>query len=162
MSEEINTRAMLRAKLGSFPAGNDEECMSKSEILATGLANVVGNYLDNECPKIDDVIKKNVVTNRWDFYTSVGTLSWNINGDINEKSTLVTCNYLTITNGVITNTEKRNWSIKSYTNQGNWNVRKVGDYLYCSPRMIDAPASVVTLQADGTTQTATLFLQQVY
>lgn len=157
---EINTRGMLRAKIAGFPTGNDAECMTKSEILATGLALVNGTYSDNECPMIDDVVG-NVVTNRWEFYTAVGTLTWNINGDINEKSTLVTCNYLTLTNGVVTNTEKRNWSIKSYTNQGSWNVRKVGDYLYCSPRMIDAPSSVVTLQADGTTQTATLFLQQV-
>lgn len=157
---EINTRGMLRAKIAGFPTGNDAECMTKAEILATGKANVIGNYSDNECPMINDVVGY-VTTNRWEFYTAVGTLTWNINGDINEKSTLVTCNYQTLTNGVVTNSEKRNWSIKSYTNQGSWNVRKVGDYLYCGPRMIDAPSSVVTLQADGTTQTATLFLQQV-
>ena len=160
MSTEINTRGLIRAKISGFPTGNDAECMTKAEILSTGMALVNGTYSDNECPMIDDVVG-NVVTNRWEFYTAVGTLTWNINGDINEKSTLVTCNYQTLTNGVVTNSEKRNWSIKSYTNTGSWNVRKVGDYLYCSPRMIDAPSSVVTLQADGTTQTATLFLQQV-
>lgn len=161
MNNEINTVGAIQDKFGSYFNGYPrEQALTKNEIVGD-VFTVVGNYGDTECPVLDDIVKKNVVTNRWEFYTSVGTLQWSINGDINEKSTLVTCNYLTLTNGVVTNSEKRSWSIKSYTNVGSWNVRKVGDYLYCSPRMIDAPQSTVTLQIDGTTVTTVLFLQQV-
>lgn len=161
-SNEIATVKMLHDKFGSvyWYQWDDTYCVMNNEI-PKDVFNVIGDYGDTECVKIDDIVKKDVVTNRWEFYTSVGTLQWSINGDINEKSTLVTCNYQTITNGVVTSSEKRSWSIKSYTNQGSWNVRKVGDYLYCSPRMIDAPQSTVTLQIDGTTVTTILFLQQV-
>lgn len=55
MSTEINTRGMVRSKAPGFPAGNDAECLSKSEITATGRALVNGSYGDNECPTIEDI-----------------------------------------------------------------------------------------------------------
>lgn len=55
MSTEINTRGMIRAKISSFPSGNDNECMTKAEIIGTNLAIVNGSYGDNECPILDDV-----------------------------------------------------------------------------------------------------------
>lgn len=55
MSTEINTRGMVRSKVASFPAGNETECLTKSEITSTGKALVNGSYGDNECPVIDDI-----------------------------------------------------------------------------------------------------------
>lgn len=52
---EINTRGMVRLKAPGFPAGNDNECLSKSEILVSYFTKVGGNYGANECPLIDDI-----------------------------------------------------------------------------------------------------------
>lgn len=53
---EINTRGIVRLKVPSFPSGNDAECLSKSEITATGRALVNSTYGDNECPVIDNIV----------------------------------------------------------------------------------------------------------
>lgn len=65
MSTEINTRGMVHSKVPGFPAGNDNECLSKTEITATGRALVNGSYGDNECPGIDFIVsaKQTVVVN---------------------------------------------------------------------------------------------------
>lgn len=55
MSTEINTRGMIRAKISPFPSGNDNECMTKAEIIGSNVAIVNGSYGDNECPVLDDV-----------------------------------------------------------------------------------------------------------
>lgn len=60
MSTEINTRGMVRSKISGFPAGSDAECLSKSQITATGEALVNGFYGDNECPVIEDVVKAEI------------------------------------------------------------------------------------------------------
>lgn len=60
MSTEINTRGMIRSKISSFPVGNDNECLSKSEITTTEKALVHGSYGDNECPVIDDVVRAEI------------------------------------------------------------------------------------------------------
>lgn len=60
MSTEINTRGTVRSKVLGFPSGNDAECLSKSEITATGRALVNGSYGDNECPVIEDVVKAEI------------------------------------------------------------------------------------------------------
>lgn len=56
MSTEINTRGMVRSKAPGFPAGDDNECLTKSEITITEKALVNGSYGDNECPVIDNVL----------------------------------------------------------------------------------------------------------
>lgn len=60
MSTEINTRGMVRSKASGFPAGNDNECLTKAEITSTGKALVNGSYGDNECPVIDDVVRTEI------------------------------------------------------------------------------------------------------
>ena len=57
---EVATREMIRAKISSFPSGNDTECLSKAEALATTEALINGSYGDAECPVIDDVKGANV------------------------------------------------------------------------------------------------------
>lgn len=56
MSTEINTRGMVRSKAPGFPAGNDNECLRKAEIINTGKALVNSTYGDNECPVIDNIV----------------------------------------------------------------------------------------------------------
>lgn len=63
MSTEINTRGMVRSKAPGFPSGNDAECLSRPEITTTGKALVNGSYGDNECPVIEDVVKKESIIN---------------------------------------------------------------------------------------------------
>ncbi|WP_455593040.1 hypothetical protein [Bacteroides sp.] len=52
---EINTRGMVRDKISSFPSGADSQCLTKSEVLAYGVAMVSGSYVDNECVMITDI-----------------------------------------------------------------------------------------------------------
>lgn len=59
MSSEIATWGMIRAKMPAFPApaaGQDNECLTKSEILNMEGVEVNGNYDDNECPVIEHVV----------------------------------------------------------------------------------------------------------
>lgn len=60
MSTEINTRGMVRSKAPGFPAGNDNECLTKSDITITEKALVNGSYGNNECPVIEDVVKAEI------------------------------------------------------------------------------------------------------
>lgn len=57
---EINTRGAVRSKVSGFPAGNDNECLSKTEITATNTAVVNGSYGNTECPMRED-ITENVI-----------------------------------------------------------------------------------------------------
>lgn len=66
---EIATWSMIRSKIPSFPAptsGHDNECLTKSEMLAKGGIRVNGSYNDNECVMLGD-IEKYVVTLEYEF-----------------------------------------------------------------------------------------------
>lgn len=62
---EIATRGMIRAKISSFPTGNDNECLTKSEIIGTRVAIVDGNFSEYECVDIESIAsaKQTVVVN---------------------------------------------------------------------------------------------------
>lgn len=79
MSNEINTVASVRARLGSefYPEWDQNYCLPKNEV-NTNYFVVSGNYGDNECPKLDDISKREVIT--YEYYWSVLPTSLNFPG----------------------------------------------------------------------------------
>lgn len=96
---EIATRGMIRAKVSGFSSGNDNECLTKAEILATGGARVTGSYGDNECPVIDDVLP-NVIT--WNYYFSVSPTSLTFVSTGESKPVSITSYRRKVVNGIET------------------------------------------------------------
>lgn len=94
MSTEINTRGMVRSKVASFPAGNDAECLSKTEILSQSGqdAYIGGSYGNTECARIDDVKQ----------ISGIYSGSYSITPEGAETSTSATEAHVSISNGVAT------------------------------------------------------------
>lgn len=59
MSNEINTVGAIQDKFGGYwVEWPRAQCMTKAEIVGSGVFNVNGSYGDTECPKMDDIAKK--------------------------------------------------------------------------------------------------------
>lgn len=87
---EIATWSMIRSKIPSFPAptsGRDNECLTKSEILAKGGENVrvEGSYGNGECVMLDNVLA-NVITWEYTFSVTPTSLSFDAIGGTRQVS----------------------------------------------------------------------------
>lgn len=112
MGNEINTRGLLRAKISGFPSGNDAQVLTKSEILATGMAIISGSYADLECPLIDHV-QGNVIRTSNVIYTDPSMIYF-LKTETSTKFVTVTSERRTTVNGVVTEITPMKWSIKTY------------------------------------------------
>lgn len=59
MSNYINTVGAIQDKFGGYWVElSPAQCLTKAEIVGSGVFNVNGSYGDTECPRMDDVAKK--------------------------------------------------------------------------------------------------------
>lgn len=67
MLNEINTVGDIQDRFGNYWSGyHVSQCLTKAEILTNSDFRVNGDYGNNECPKIDDIVKK--LNNTIKFY----------------------------------------------------------------------------------------------
>lgn len=108
---EINTRGMIRAKISSFPSGNDTECLSKTEVLATNTAVINGSYGNTECPAIEDIIA-NVITYDYSLDITPTYKLWGANDSYKGIDIKVTSKKNTYVNGVLSKSEDASFSFE--------------------------------------------------
>lgn len=108
---EIATRGMIRAKVSGFSSGNDNECLTKAEILAAGGARVTGSYGDNECPVIDDVLP-NVTTQSTTIRLTPTGHTWPKSSTISFNF-IVKCSLNTYLNGELISSVDAPWEVGS-------------------------------------------------
>lgn len=106
MSNEINTVASVRAKCGSefYPEWNQNYCLPKNEV-NTNYFVVSGNYGDTECPKLDDISKRNVTTYKYFISVSPNSVAWEYNNGLKQITVNVNSRVETYLNNVYQSTE---------------------------------------------------------
>ncbi|WP_459188667.1 hypothetical protein ACGE0T_00760 [Parabacteroides sp. APC149_11_2_Y6] len=132
-SNEIASVKMLHDKFGSgyWYQWDEAYCVMNNEI-PKNVFDVIGNYGDTECVKIDDIIKKEV--NTTDYYISTNTrgLYWQ-GTDTTTKQIIVTSSKRYFTNGVLTKTEPIDWDYTIDGDEYRFVFNRVGNILRVNP-----------------------------
>ncbi|CAK7060821.1 MAG: hypothetical protein PARBA_02254 [Parabacteroides sp.] len=132
-SNEIASVKMLHDKFGFgyWYQWDEAYCVMNNEI-PKDVFDVIGNYGDTECVKIDDIVKKEVKTT--DYYISTNTrgLYWQ-GTDTTTKQIIVTSSKRYFTNGVLTNTEPIDWDYTIDGDEYRFVFNRVGNILRVNP-----------------------------
>lgn len=129
----------------------------------TGYVNVIQyGYDGNKTVRVDFTQAAATPTYKWEIIASPGYLSWSNVESGGEKSSNVTCEYLTLINGEVVAREAKDWYVSNVSDNTKWNVRKSGNTLYCGPRGMSMASSSATVRLTISEYTTTYTTVNLY